>query len=452
VFAVAALVADDGDIDALADRVTPAGQSDTTARPQVFGSGPVRVADEDDDIDNDIDNDATPDPDDDAVPGGQAMARTAIEDACLAGPTDRCTKWGMDGFYRAVVAARAGKLGRPLRVSYYGDSVISTDAVPARVRARLQKEFGDGGPGFIWAARPHRFCWHEGVTVTNGGTWKTSMVSTKPAADGLHGLGNAMAETTSGSVTLASKRPVSIVDVYYLAQPGGGTADVIVGGEKAATIATSGDAKRAGFQQVTAAAPAKSIKLATSGKVRLFGVVLENPTGAVVDNMGIVSATPKNMAHNRADHFSAQLAHRDADLVVIMLGANEAQWLPPTATAMTEYQTQYETILAPIRAGIGDASCLVMSPLDQAYDTGSGLASRPVMPKLVAAQRAAASKVGCSFYSAYDWAGGKGSSLKWRQKKLVGDDFQHLSRRGANRLADGLVDTLLAGAKDFAAR
>jgi lysophospholipase L1-like esterase len=382
--------------------------------------------------------------------GSRGAAKAAlIEDACVDGTATDCRRWAMEGFYRGVADARTGTTGHPLRVSYYGDSVTSTDAVPARVRSRLQAELGDGGPGWIWAVEPHRFVHHEGVSITNGGEWQSWAAPIHPVPDGLHGVGGATAETWDGTTSLSSKTPFTEVEVFFLAQPGGGTVDVVVDKQVQATVSTRGDVKKAGFDRLHLTAPGKKVQLRTSGKVRLFGALLENTRGAVVDNMGLVSATVKNLAHNRADHWAHQLEHRAAELVIVMLGANEAEWLPATRAAMTEYQSRYEAILAPIRTGLPQSTCLVVSPLDQAHDDGSELASRPVMPLLIAAQRAAAAAKGCAFFSAYDWAGGKGSALTWHRRGLVGDDFQHLSRKGANKLADALVDALLAGSQDF---
>jgi hypothetical protein len=64
---------------------------------------------------------------------------------------------------------------------------------------------------------------------------------------------------------------------------------------------------------------------------------------------------------------------------------------------------------------------------------------------LIAAQRQAAIDQGCAFYSTYDWMGGRGAAAKWFRKGLVGSDFQHLSRKGANKLSEALFGTLMAG-------
>ena len=69
---------------------------------------------------------------------------------------------------------------------------------------------------------------------------------------------------------------------------------------------------------------------------------------------------------------------------------------------------------------------------------------------LLGAQRAAALTAGCAFYSTYDWMGGQGSAAKWFRKGMVGSDFQHLSRKGAERLSDGLFGALVAGYQTYA--
>src|SRR6185503_8873930 len=134
------------------------------------------------------------------------------------------------------------------------------------------------------------------------------------------------------------------------------------------------------------------------------------------------------------------------------IGANEAQWLHPGDKAMKDYQAHYEKLLAPIRKGRPDGSCLVVSPTDQAEAKDDGYVSRPVMPHLVEAQRKAAHAQGCAFYSTYAWMGAKGSAAKWYKRHYVSSDFQHLSKAGATKMADGLFDALMKGAKQHASK
>jgi lysophospholipase L1-like esterase len=430
---VGGLLVADGSVQAVADRVT-------TKRDEAPPSGPTfnakpAVAKVDDDKPAPL-----PEPD-----KGDRSRVGALEDICLDGTPEKCKRWGMDGFYRAVSESKRNKLGRPVRVSWYGDSVIATDAIPARLRERMQKELGDGGPGFVYIVTPHRFCAHQRITRTNEGEWRTHAISTLPAADGLYGVGGSSAETYSGNATIKLVGGTATnVELYYVAQPKGGTATITADGTEILKAETAADAKAAGHATGTSTG-AKKFQLTTKGKVRLYGIDIENASGAVVDNFGIVSVHAKNFAARNADDFAADLGHRSADLMLVMIGANEAQWLSPGNRAMTEYQGQFEKALAPLRKGRPDGACLVISPLDQAEAKDGGFPSRAIIPALVEAQRKAAKAVGCAFFSTYDWQGGKGSASKWFKKGLVGTDFIHLSNKGAHKLSDGVFDTLMQG-------
>ena len=136
-----------------------------------------------------------------------------IDDTCLDGNDANCRRWAIDGFSSGLARARAG--AGVVRVSYYGDSVVSTDAIPGRVRSRLQALVGDGGPGFVWAALPHRFCHNEIVALANSGRWQSYGVSTIAAPDGLYGVsgGSEVEKYIKGSGLLESKRHLLRLDV-----------------------------------------------------------------------------------------------------------------------------------------------------------------------------------------------------------------------------------------------
>ncbi len=377
----------------------------------------------------------------------------ALEDTCLDGTPDRCKRWAMDAYYKAVADEKAGALGRAVRVSWYGDSVVATDAIPGRLRTRLQAALGDGGPGFVALVPPHRFVGHEAITRGSSGNWATHAISTLQVADGLYGAGGATAEGDDARATIKLVAgTVTNLDLHYLTQPRGGSVVITADGTEVVRADTRADAKEAKYAAATLKDGASTFKIEITGRVRTFGLQLENPRGAVVDNLGIVSVNVKSFANHNPASFEAGLAHRGADLIMIMIGANEAQWLGPSDRDTKLYQANYEKVLGPLRKARPEASCLVVSPTDQAEAKDGGYPSRPVMPVLVDAQRRAAHATGCAFFSTYDWMGGKGSAEKWFRKGLVGTDFQHLSHKGANKLADAVFDALSAGAQNDAVR
>lgn len=382
-----------------------------------------------------------------------AAPAATFDDPCVDGTDARCARRALDPVYAAFAATEAGTAAAPVRLAYLGDSVTADDLITHTLRTDLATTFGDGGPGFLYAAPPHEYCRHRAAKRVSSGDWDVRGVAAHPPRDRLMGLGGSTAETTDGAVALtATTTDVALADVYYLAQPRGGTIDVQVGGETISTIDTRADAKRAEFAAIALAAGTRGVKLATTGRVRLFGVVLEAARGVVVDNLGVVNATAKQFAANRAEHWKKQLARRAPDLLIIMLGGNEAAWLPAKGEALAEHERLFTALVATARAATPDRACLVISPFDQLAWELEGTPPRASVPAMVAVQHRAATAAGCAFWDAYAWMGGKGASRAWRRHKLLTNDYQHPTVAGSRRIATALAAGLRAGYAAWRAR
>lgn len=348
----------------------------------------------------------------------------------------------LESFRAAFKAQKAGKADRPLRISYFGDSLTADDQITDVLRTKLQAVLGDGGAGFVFAAPPHPYCEHHAVSRYVSDDWDSRGISHLGFPDKLLGLGGSAETVSGGTIRLAPKGAVKTLDVHYLAQPHGGTFDVACDGKVVSTIATTADKKTGAF--ATAAIPdgTKRIELRARGHVRLFGESLESTGGVVVDNLGVVNATAKQMRiHNLEDHWRNQLAHRASDLVVIMYGTNEAGWLAPKGRGIKEHEKMFGELLATVRKANPNGACLVVSPLDQLDWTTQK--PRTSVPALVEAQRRAALARGCAFWDVYTWMGGSGASLNWFKHGMLMKDFQHPTTPGAKKLAEALYDALV---------
>ena len=370
------------------------------------------------------------------------VAPAALDDPC----TDvGCARRALDGFRAALTAQREHAGPHPLRVSFFGDSVTADDHITGILRQKLGAIVGEGGPGFVFAIEPHKFNQNHSLRRMVGGTWRVAGLSTTPAPDRLLGLGgSAESEGAGGSIRLVAATPVSSVDVHYLAQPRGGSLAVLADGNVISTIATATDDKRGDFARIALPAATANVELRATGRVRLFGASLEAKAGAVVDNLGIVSATAKQMiTRNLRDHLRNQLAHRASDLVIVMLGTNEAGWLSPRGSGMAEHERLFGELLASVRAANPRGSCLVISPLEQTDWRTEGLPARASVPAMVAAQHRAATANGCAFWDAYAWMGGEGASKQWLKRGWLRNDYAHPTPAGATRIANALFAALV---------
>ena len=368
-----------------------------------------------------------------------------LDDPCLDAESAPCTHRALDAWRAHLAAQRAGSAAHPLRVAFFGDSLTADDHLTNALRVKLQALVGDGGAGFVFAAPPHPFCQHRAIARAVSDGWVAHSIATIVPPDHLLGLGGDAETDDGGTIKFAPSGAVRTLDLHYLGQPHGGQVAVAIDGKVTTTVATDADHKMGEFATIDVPDGAHHIELQAHGRVRLFGATFEAAHGAVVDNLGVVNATAKAMRSNDLDdHLRNQLAHRAPDLVVVMYGANEAEWLTPKGAGMAEHERLLGELLATLRAATPDASCLVISPLDQLDWHDDKQPPRASVPALVEAQRHAARSHGCAFWDAYAWMGGSGSSAHWRQRGWLIKDFQHPTSEGAERIASALYAGLVA--------
>ncbi len=377
----------------------------------------------------------------DATPGREVISPALLDEPCTDG--DACEHRALEGFRVALAAQRAHTAAHPLRVSWFGDSLTADDQITSGLRQRLQAMVGDGGPGFVFGAPPHPFCQHRALARSVSGEWTVHGISAPLAADRLLGLGGSTETETGGTLRFIPASPVTNIELHYLAQPSGGSLELFAGNAQLARLDTRAPAKKSMFLSVELPPGCKAIELRAHGRVRLFGAAFEAKAGAVVDNLGVVNATAKAMHdHNMEAHWHNQLAHRAPDLVVIMYGANEAEWIAPQGRSLSEHEELFGAILTTVRSAVPAAACLVISPLDQLDWHAPNQPPRASIAAMVEAQHRAATAHGCAFWDTYAWMGGKGSSAGWYKRGLVVRDFQHPTREGAERIAEALFTGL----------
>ena len=93
----------------------------------------------------------------------------------------------------------------------------------------------------------------------------------------------------------------------------------------------------------------------------------------------------------------------------------------------------------------------LVSPTDAAKLENGKYVTKPPLPGFVEAQKRAAAAQGCAFWNAFAFMGGKGSVRKWYREGNWEPDLTHPNRAGAAKVADGLIDALLAGYDAFRA-
>ena len=340
--------------------------------------------------------------------------------------------------------------GGQARISHYGDSPITNDGITATVRRRMQQRFGDAGHGFILAAKPWGWYQHDGVAQDARGWQSNPMWFTR--GDHLFGFGGASFTAGAPSAyasfnTAGLGHSVAGFDVYYLAQPGGGTLEVEVDGAPAGRIVTADASTHSGFHRVNVAPGEHKLTLRPvgDGVVRLYGVALDSGArGVQYDSLGVNGAFIGLLAqHLDEAHWAEQLRQRRPDLVILAYGANESEY---ENWPMEQYEADTREVVRRLRAALPQASILFVAPMDRGQrGPGGTIITRPTIPKLVAAQRRLAAATGCAFFDTFTAMGGDGTVARWREARprLMGGDYLHPTAEGAEIVGTLLYDALL---------
>ncbi len=116
-----------------------------------------------------------------------------------AGPLDLTSTPGLGRFFRDLEELERGRRRAAVRIFWLGDSHTAADYLTGALRARLEKRFGVGGPGFVRVGlKPYR---HTQVRWACDGPWKIEPVPPPrrtPFDDGVFGLGGLRAMPEGG--------------------------------------------------------------------------------------------------------------------------------------------------------------------------------------------------------------------------------------------------------------
>ena len=141
----------------------------------------------------------------------------------------------LDHFYHALLQ------GGPVRVLHYGDSPTTGDLITADARALFQKQFGDGGAGFVLIAKPWAWYLHRGVNMDSS-NWTIDVAGNTQIRDGLHGLGGASFQGSPGAVAnFTVKDGQRTAEVAYLEQPEGGAFSFEADGTELGKVETAAE-------------------------------------------------------------------------------------------------------------------------------------------------------------------------------------------------------------------
>ena len=359
----------------------------------------------------------------------------------------------LDHLFDRLMAAERKDKDAVVRIVYYGDSIVASDFITGKLRRLLQTRFGDAGHGYALVANAFPGWFHIDVSRKASDQWKTSRCIGPYAEDGLYGLGcvsfTAHKPDEWFSMGTADRdewgRNASRFELEYLVQPGGGSVDISVDGEKKKTLFTDGPEKKVAYEVVSAPDGPHKVEVRTTSDAptRLFGMRMERETpGVTLSALGITGARARFLDKQDDAHWAEVLKAAKPDLVVLAFGTNEItdgrmafdENGQLSKDPMGDYDRNLKKVMEQVRAALPDASVMLVGPPDMASKNEEEGHSKSVVSVIVDHQKAVAADLGWAFWNQYKAMGGSGSMWSWVQSGMGNTDMIHPTGVGGNVL------------------
>jgi len=303
-----------------------------------------------------------------------------------------------------------------------GDSHVSADFLPDRLRGELGRKFGYGGRGFLPVGTPLAGFWPLGAELGQSQGWKGSNMLQRDlgVAEPLGGYGlggGALCGEEKGLEAWASLSDPAAASqgvLYYAAFPRGGSFEVTAGNVAARRVSSA--AESLSVQELPfrlGKTQERSVRVRTlgDGSVCLLGVVFEkDKPGVVVDALGVAGARLPQLPVASDPLFRQMLAARGYHLLVLAYGTNEAE---DVQLNVKKYTAAVGRTLAELRKAAPNADCLLLGPPLVGAVPESPSVFNPRLAAVVAALREAALAGGCAFFDSAAAMGGGDAFPDW---------------------------------------
>ncbi|TVT38452.1 hypothetical protein FNT36_19880 [Hymenobacter setariae] len=367
---------------------------------------------------------------------------------------------GLDSFLAALRQTKAD--GSPVRIAYFGDSMIEGDLITGDLRNSLQTEFGGTGVGYV-PINSITADFRGTIHQTFSDDWKEyNLVTPKLPTEyplGISGhvfLPRALAsgDSTAGTPASASWAefrgggPFAAVRRFEQAQlfygPGAARDEVLVttNGHEVPHALTGSRAVNA--MLLKPGVPARTMRLAfaTHRPRPVYGVSFESSRGVVLDNFSFRGNSGMSLTRIPFKELAAFGKVLDYRLIILHYGVNVAS---ASNKSYGWYARAMTRVVDRMQRAFPNASILIVGMSDKSSRIDGEFQTDPSVPRLLAAQQQLAQRNHAAFWNLFEAMGGENSMVSWVEESpaLANKDYTHVNSRGAHKIAGLLFDFLM---------
>lgn len=357
--------------------------------------------------------------------------------------------WEQDGLARFFAAVDSIRLGRTVRVAFYGDSFVEGDIVLGDLRDSLQSAWGGAGVGFVpvtsEVARFKRTLMHE-----YSGFTARSIIHRDGArpAYGLNGFvyspqpGATMRYAGTGQF-FKHTRAWSRLRLFYASDSLSHDFIFRVNDGPAETAVLPRSRGRVGvFDYKQAGIGSAKFEFPQTEDLRLYGAALESGPGFYLDNFSLRGNSGGPLTLLKPGFIRQFDAYQRYDLIIVQYGLNAAS---TSLNNINWYKHELDKTFAHLRALFPNTPILVVSVPDRGGKIDGELVSLPSVAAIAAMQRDLARKHGFLFYDLFHGMGGPGTMIDYanRKPRWANLDYTHLTHEGGKIVGHQLAQLFL---------
>lgn len=332
-------------------------------------------------------------------------------------------------FYASLQTADSCKV----RIVHYGDSQIEEDRITQQLRETLQQRYGGSGVGLMPLLQTIPSLTVRQELRMNGRLISASQAQQGPArylvygpksmqrADGLYGA--------MGQVAIMADSLV----------PGSEEVVVVC---KPQTAAAHYNIWRI-FADSTIHYTVSGDEVHLTGRGAVYGLSQETNTGVIVDNIpmrGCLGTT----VFTKIDSTQLATFYREENvrLIILQYGGNA---IPENDKPETihGFVKSYRKQVRYLRRCAPHADILFIGPSDMVRLKDGVWQSYPMISFMDKLLRKMCLEDNIAYFSLYQYMGGAGSMLRWREQGLAGSDGIHFYRNGARKAGNAVATWLL---------
>lgn len=345
-------------------------------------------------------------------------------------------------FFAPVFSAFDSARQHLVHVIHYGDSQIEGDRISGYLRARLQEKFGGSGPGLLPVVQP--------ISATSVAQNLSDSLSSFYAGGMMgkratHSRYGAMAQFAqmyddSVSLTIQSRRVKGFGRLTIYAGQIDNQLNINVGGRQAEMSA----GEKMQHLTFNLGQLRNKINLELSGTAELYGIAIDAGAGISLSNIPMRGSDGTFFTRIDRSGMSYMLNHLNTRLIIMEFGGNALPYLTDSAK-VARFCKGFGKQLDHMRAVCPEARILVIGPADMSVKIDGELQSHQMLEKVVSALSETSTAHGAAYWDMYSVMGGHNSMIAWvdHQPSWAAPDYIHFTRRGADRIASVLWQTLM---------